>query len=272
MALDARPVPGDVTEPDILSPADPSNLGLFALPIHPEDREHIHAGLIIGVDHDPDDGPPTQCTNYSGRPFPGCYNGHEGTDFMVWGGFETIDRVDVRVVAAASGVVTKTVDGHYDRCHGDLSDFDVDCDGHQMVANRVHLRHADGKTSRYLHLKRGSVSVTEGEYVPCGTVLGLVGSSGRSVAPHLHFELYDDTGERLDPYAGEVSQAMSFWVGQSTPDGLPSQECGPWPQAVPRHGVFSRVIREPVHTVTEDEGRSSMSVLPGDRTCAHTWP
>ena len=197
----------------------------LSLPIHPDDREHIHAGLVIGVDHGPRSDSPTECTNYSGRPFPGCYNGHEGTDFMVWGGFETIDRMDIRVVAAAAGVVTFVEDGHYDRCHGDISTFDVDCDGHEMRANRVHLEHADGRSSRYLHLKKNSAQVVVGMRVECGSILGLVGSSGRSVAPHLHFELYDERGVLTDPYAGERSQAMSYWIDQSGSDGLPVGGC-----------------------------------------------
>jgi Rod binding domain-containing protein len=62
--------------------------------------------------------------------------------------------------------------------------------------NVVILKHADGVETRYAHLSNVDVSV--GETVPGGGVVGRVGSSGRSTAPHLHFEVLVN-GERVDP-------------------------------------------------------------------------
>jgi len=60
----------------------------------------------------------------------------------------------------------------------------------------VEVDHGMGLTSRYGHLAK--VSVEEGEYVGRGTELGLLGNSGRSSGPHLHFEvLYG--GKQLNP-------------------------------------------------------------------------
>ena len=43
----------------------------------------------------------------------------------------------------------------------------------------------------YAHLQPGSLKVHEGEKVRRGQVLGLVGNSGNSTEPHLHFDLCD---------------------------------------------------------------------------------
>jgi murein DD-endopeptidase MepM/ murein hydrolase activator NlpD len=200
---------------------------VFAFPIHPDDRQHIHAGLVIGVDHDPASNSRIVCQNYEGRGFPGCYDEHQGTDFMVWGSFETTDERDIRVIAAAAGIVTRIEDGHYDRCSGDLNTLEVDCHGHEMVANRVHIRHSDGVQSRYLHLKKDSLAVEVGTAVECGQLLAFVGSSGRSIGPHLHFEVHDENGALMDPYTATDNQMNSYWSKQSTADGLPAPICFP---------------------------------------------
>jgi murein DD-endopeptidase MepM/ murein hydrolase activator NlpD len=60
----------------------------------------------------------------------------------------------------------------------------------------VLLEHPDGYQSMYGHLSR--VTVAAGGFVPAGEVIGLSGNSGRSSAPHLHFEIRRD-GRWLDP-------------------------------------------------------------------------
>ena len=102
---------------------------------------------------------------------------------------------------------------------------DVTCDGNPVVANRVVLRHADGFETLYWHLKEGSVAVRVGQRVVCGEGLGLVGSSGYSTVPHLHFEVSDADGVRVDPFAGPRSQPESLWSVQDAGDGLPGDRC-----------------------------------------------
>ena len=60
----------------------------------------------------------------------------------------------------------------------------------------VEIAHADGVSTRYGHLSR--ILVSAGAHVDAGTPIGLVGSTGRSTGPHLHYETRRD-GEAMDP-------------------------------------------------------------------------
>jgi murein DD-endopeptidase MepM/ murein hydrolase activator NlpD len=60
----------------------------------------------------------------------------------------------------------------------------------------VRLRHGDGYETMYGHLSR--LLVEQNDAVDAGQVIGLSGSTGRSTAPHLHFEIFVD-GESIDP-------------------------------------------------------------------------
>ncbi len=60
----------------------------------------------------------------------------------------------------------------------------------------VEVDHGHGFTTRYAHMSR--VSVKKGQQVDTSTVLGEVGSSGRSTGPHLHYEVRRD-GKPIDP-------------------------------------------------------------------------
>lgn len=62
----------------------------------------------------------------------------------------------------------------------------------------VLLRHPGGYESMYGHASR--LLVREGDTVSAGQVIALTGSSGRSTAPHLHFEIRRE-GQSLDPLA-----------------------------------------------------------------------
>ncbi len=205
---------------DATAPDDPRG---FALPL----PDAARISTLVGVDHDPEDhgggAGALYCRNYAGAPFPSCYDGHGGSDFLLDGGFEAMFGDPLPVLAAADGVVVLAEDGNYDLCHGDS--FEVSCDGHPIVANKVHVEHPDGTTTRYLHLMKDSVAVSEGDPVLCGERLGFVGSSGNSSTPHLHFEVQDAGGAVLDPFA--VDPGDRLWDEQDGPFDLPTPGCEP---------------------------------------------
>ncbi len=62
---------------------------------------------------------------------------------------------------------------------------------------RIIIDHGDGFRTLYAH--QSSFTVTEGEYVQAGQIIGRVGSTGRSTGPHLHFEIYKN-GVLQDPW------------------------------------------------------------------------
>lgn len=188
----------------------------------------------IGVDHDPvvQDGSllgRATCTDYLGRGFPNCYDEHHGSDYPLEGGFDAMDAGSATIVAAAAGTVVEIEDGHYDHCHGDMTTGEVSCDGHEKIGNHVIIEHADGLRTLYWHLETGSVAVGVGDVVACGQPLGLVGSSGESSFPHLHFEVNDASGAVIDPYAGPYSQDLSYWTDQGVTDALPGAGCAASP-------------------------------------------
>ena len=60
----------------------------------------------------------------------------------------------------------------------------------------VVVSHGSGNTTLYAHMSSRSVSV--GDYVDQGDVLGITGSTGISSGPHLHFEITEN-GSRVNP-------------------------------------------------------------------------
>ncbi|MGI9430455.1 MAG: peptidoglycan DD-metalloendopeptidase family protein, partial [Bythopirellula sp.] len=104
---------------------------------------------------------------------------HNGIDFRVIN-FAQADR-GVDVLAAAGGTITLAQDGNFDR----RAVFNTPV----MNGNRVFVDHGNGWVSQYYHLQRDGVTVNVGDSVTAGQVIGRVGSSGNSLAPHLHFEV-----------------------------------------------------------------------------------
>ncbi len=60
----------------------------------------------------------------------------------------------------------------------------------------VEIDHGYGYKTRYAHMKK--YIVKKGDKVVRGQAIGLVGSTGRSIGPHLHYEIYHK-GKRINP-------------------------------------------------------------------------
>ena len=104
---------------------------------------------------------------------------HGGTD--IWGPA----ILKKNIVASADGVVVKSVKMHYSYGNYVMVDHGFDSQGRRIMTLYAHMYAAP--------------KVSEGQKVYGGsTVLGLVGSTGNSTGPHLHFEVRVD-GKRVDP-------------------------------------------------------------------------
>ncbi len=139
------------------------------------------------------------------------YDGHDGTDFRL-PDYRAMEK-GVAVLAAAPGTVLRVRDG--------MEDVNVNRNpaGREAVTkvgagNAVILDHGGGWQTAYLHMKRGSVAVQPGQRVEAGERLGLIGLSGLTEFPHLHFGVRRN-GKPVDPFAGEDGDAPPAACGQS---------------------------------------------------------
>ena len=62
--------------------------------------------------------------------------------------------------------------------------------------NGIYIDHGNGISTRYGHLSR--IDVVVGQPIKQGQHLGLVGSTGRSTGPHLHYEVRIN-GQAINP-------------------------------------------------------------------------
>jgi len=62
-----------------------------------------------------------------------------------------------------------------------------------LLGNNVIMQCDQNVFAMFAHMKTGSVAVSVGEQVERGALLGRVGHSGNSTAPHLHFQLMDNS-------------------------------------------------------------------------------
>lgn len=65
--------------------------------------------------------------------------------------------------------------------------------------NWVRIQHGDGSISVYGHMQADMIYVAEGDEVQCGQNIAGIGSEGQSTGPHLHFEIYPEGGDAIDP-------------------------------------------------------------------------
>lgn len=61
----------------------------------------------------------------------------------------------------------------------------------------VRIQHPDGYISVYGHMD--SITTHEGAHVKAGEQIARMGNRGQSTGTHLHFEIWDPTGKKIDP-------------------------------------------------------------------------
>jgi murein DD-endopeptidase MepM/ murein hydrolase activator NlpD len=99
-----------------------------------------------------------------------------------WGtthyGLDIANSIGTPIVAAADGVVIEA---------GPASGFGL----------WVRIQHDDGTVTVYGHMQ--DYSVREGERVKAGEQIARMGNRGQSTGPHLHFEVWDADGRKMNP-------------------------------------------------------------------------
>lgn len=103
-----------------------------------------------------------------------------------------IDLIDEKngtdyIVAFADGVV-ESVQTH-------VKGLDTEV---YTAGNFVKIQHNSKYSSRYLHMKYGSIKLKVGDKVKKGQIIGYMGSTGYSTGNHLHFDMWEN-GTRVDP-------------------------------------------------------------------------
>jgi murein DD-endopeptidase MepM/ murein hydrolase activator NlpD len=131
------------------------------------------------------------------------YDGHTGTDISAYN-FHAMDW-GIPIYAANDGVVTFLRDDQFDRNYWPP---------YIGQPNGIIVRHSDGSNSQYWHLRKNSATITVGDSVRKGDIIAMMGSSGSTPIPHLHFELRKNVNGSLlvtDPFIGNCNPDGGLW-------------------------------------------------------------
>lgn len=100
-------------------------------------------------------------------------------------------------------------------------------DVQQVAGNYIILQCGKNVYAALVHLQKGSISVTPGQKISKGDLLGRVGHSGNSFAPHLHFQLMDSSDIATAngiPCAFEKYEVCQNGVWTPVSNGIPTNK------------------------------------------------
>lgn len=115
------------------------------------------------------------------------------------------------VLAVADGIVVETKDSIPQNVPGATSRA-VPITLVTVAGNHIVLDIGNGRYALYAHLQPGSLRVKLGDHVRRGQVIGLLGNTGNSTEPHLHFHIMDGVsplGSEGLPYTLPSFQVVS---------------------------------------------------------------
>lgn len=150
-----------------------------------------------------DDSEPPSSGGGAASPVPGAVIGAYFGQTGLWARYHT--GLDFR---AGSGTPIKAVQS------GTVLHAGYGGNAGSWAGNYVAVKHPDGNTTLYAHMSSNSVS--PGQRVEAGQVIGHVGSTGRSFGAHLHFELYKPGARYGDVYSASNPQPWLNSLGVNT--------------------------------------------------------
>ena len=141
------------------------------------------------------------------------------------------------VLAVGDGVIEYVMDGipeNVPQIDG-RTIMPVPLTNETVSGNWVSLRLRKGVYAFYAHLQPRSVRVRVGQRIRRGQMIGLVGNSGNSAAPHLHFHLGNANSLNGSDAVPHVYRSF-IWLGDNAPDRVPEQRTNqlPSPSAIIR--------------------------------------
>jgi hypothetical protein len=132
---------------------------------------------------------------------------------------ESYHAQGAEAIAVANGTVVAVKDSIPENVPG-ITSRAVPITLETVGGNHVILDIGGGRYAFYAHLQPGSIRVKTGDRVTRGQVVGLVGNSGNSTEPHLHFHLSDGNsplGSEGIPYRHDsfeiVGRCRAFGMG-----------------------------------------------------------
>jgi hypothetical protein len=151
----------------------------------------------------------------------------------------------VDVLAVADSTVVSVLDTLDDQPPGKLPDPKT-MTVENVLGNHVVLDLGAGVYAFYAHMEKNSIGVAKGQRVKRGDVLGKLGNTGNTSAPHLHFHLMNGPSPLASNGIPYVIDSFAL-AGNVPPEKDPAMAAtgieGSWsgslfPSASPRHGQF----------------------------------
>ena len=133
------------------------------------------------------------------------------------------------VICPADGTVVELIDYIEDNPVGGNN-------AQQNWGNTLIIKHAEGLYSKLSHLRKNSIKTSLGAFVRKGDLIAVVGNSGRSPEPHLHFQL------QRTPYVG--SKTLAYPIAYFTERKASEQQLKSY--SIPQEGSFvGNIIPDP---------------------------
>ena len=101
------------------------------------------------------------------------------------------DKSDTNIIAMEDGTVKTVINNVKGTNHKSK--------GTATYGNYVEIKHTDGKTSLYAHMKYGSIQVHEGQKINKGDIIGTIGETGNAYGKHLHLEVRNANNVKENP-------------------------------------------------------------------------